>query len=36
MLAVESTPLTPGAVTLIFSDGYTNAGTLLNGNVLLH
>jgi hypothetical protein len=36
LLAVESTPLTPSWVSLTFSDGYSNAGNLLNGSVLLH
>jgi hypothetical protein len=36
MVAVERTSLTPGWVSFTFSDGYTNAGTLLNGSVLLH
>jgi hypothetical protein len=36
LVAVESTSLTPGWVSLTFSDGYTNAGNLLKGSVLLH
>jgi hypothetical protein len=36
MVAVESTPLTPGWVSFTFTDGYSNAGRLLSGNVLLH
>jgi hypothetical protein len=34
--ALETSPLTPGWVSFTFSDGYTNAGTLINGSVLLH
>jgi hypothetical protein len=36
LVAVESTALTPGTVSYTFSDGYTNAGPLLTGSVLLH
>jgi hypothetical protein len=36
LVAVETTLLTPGSVSFVFSDGFTNAGTLLNGSVLLH
>ena len=36
LVAVESTALTPGMVSYAFSDGYTNAGPLLTGSVLLH
>jgi hypothetical protein len=36
LVAVESTALTPGAVSYTFSDGYSTAGPLLSGSVLLH
>jgi hypothetical protein len=36
LVAVETTLLTSGSVSFVFSDGFTNAGTLLNGSVLLH
>jgi hypothetical protein len=36
MVAVGSTPLTPGTVTWTFSDGYFNTGPLLSGNVQLN
>jgi hypothetical protein len=36
LVAVESTALTLGTVSYAFSDGYTNAGPLLTGSVLLH
>jgi hypothetical protein len=36
LVAVESTALTPGTISYTFSDGYTNAGPLLTGSVLLH
>ena len=36
LVAVESTPLTPGWVSFTFSDGYSNAGTLIDGSILLH
>jgi hypothetical protein len=36
LVAVESTAVTPGTVSYTFSDGYTNAGPLLTGSVLLH
>lgn len=36
LIAVESNLTTPGWVSFMFSDGYSNAGTLLNGSVLLH
>ncbi len=36
LVAVESTALTPGTVSMTFSDGYTNAGTLLDGSITLH
>ncbi|HYM96182.1 MAG TPA: hypothetical protein VET26_02675 [Candidatus Sulfotelmatobacter sp.] len=36
LVAVESTPLTPGSVSMTFSDGFTNAGSLLDGSVVLH
>jgi hypothetical protein len=35
-VAVETGLTTPGWVSFAFSDGYTNAGTLINGSVLLH
>jgi hypothetical protein len=35
-VAVETGPTTPGWVSFVFSDGYTNAGTLTNGVVVLH
>jgi hypothetical protein len=34
--AIETGPTTPGWVSLAFSDGYTNAGNLINGNIQLH
>lgn len=34
-VALETGPATPGAVSFIFSDGYTNAGTLTSGSILL-
>ncbi len=34
--ALETGPTTPGWVSFTFSDGYANAGTLINGNILLH
>ena len=34
--AIETGPTTPGWVSFAFSDGYTNAGTLANGIILLH
>jgi hypothetical protein len=36
LVEVESTPLTPGWVSLTFSDGYANAGDLLDGSVVLY
>jgi hypothetical protein len=33
---VETLPTTPGWVSFVFSDGYTNAGPLLTGSVRLH
>jgi hypothetical protein len=36
LVAVETTSLTPGTVTFTFSDGYTNAGALTSGSILLH
>jgi len=36
LVAVESTSLTPGSVSFVFGDGFTNAGNLLSGSVLLH
>lgn len=35
-IALETGPTTPGWVSFAFSDGYTNAGTLVNGSILLH
>jgi hypothetical protein len=35
-VALETGPTTPGWVSFAFSDGYTNAGTLTNGIVVLH
>ena len=35
-VAVETGPITPGWVSFTFSDGFTNAGTLIDGSVLLH
>ena len=35
-VALETGPTTPGWVSFVFSDGYTNAGNLLNGSVVLH
>jgi hypothetical protein len=34
--AIETGPTIPGWVSFAFSDGYTNAGTLTNGSILLH
>lgn len=34
-VALETGLTTPGWVSFAFSDGYKNAGTLLNGSVLL-
>jgi hypothetical protein len=36
LVEVESTLLTPGSVSLSFSDGFTNVGDLLDGSILLH
>jgi hypothetical protein len=36
LVAVEGTLLTPASVSFIFSDGFTNAGSLLDGSVTLH
>ena len=36
LVEVESTPLTPGSISMSFSDGFTNAGDLLDGSILLH
>lgn len=36
LVALETGPTTPGWVSFTFGDGYTNAGALLNGSVLLH
>jgi nitrous oxidase accessory protein NosD len=35
-VALETGPTTPGWVSFAFSDGYTNAGTLISGSILLH
>jgi parallel beta-helix repeat protein len=35
-IALETGPTTPGWVSFAFSDGYTNAGTLVSGSILLH
>jgi len=35
-VAVETGPTTPGSVSFVFSDGYSNAGSLTSGSVLLH
>jgi hypothetical protein len=35
-VALETGLTTPGWVSFAFSDGYTNAGTLVNGSILLH
>jgi len=35
-VALETGPTTPGWVSFAFSDGYTNAGTLVSGSILLH
>jgi hypothetical protein len=35
-VAIETGPTTPGWVSFTFSDGYANAGPLLNGSLLLH
>ena len=35
-VAVEAGPTTPGLVSFVFSDGYSNAGSLTSGSVLLH
>jgi hypothetical protein len=36
MVASESTALTPGWVSLSFSDGYVNTGSLVNGSIVLN
>jgi hypothetical protein len=36
LLEIETGPLTPGWVSLTFSDGYTNGGPLLSGSISLH
>jgi hypothetical protein len=36
LVAVESTSLTPGSVSFVFGDGFSNAGNLLSGSVVLH
>jgi hypothetical protein len=35
-VALETGPTTPGWVSFAFSDGYTSAGTLIDGTILLH
>ena len=35
-MAMETGPTTPGWVSFNFSDGYSNAGTLTSGTILLH
>jgi len=35
-VALETRPTTPGWVSFSFSDGYTNAGILVDGSILLH
>jgi hypothetical protein len=35
-LAIESGPTSPGWVSFISSDGYSNAGPLTNGSIVLH
>jgi hypothetical protein len=35
-VALETGPTTPGWVSFAFSDGYSNAGTLTNGVIVLH
>lgn len=35
-VAVETSPTTPGWVSFTFSDGYNNAGYLIDGRILLH
>lgn len=35
-IALATGPTTPGWVSFAFSDGFTNAGILLNGSVILH
>jgi hypothetical protein len=35
-VGLETGPTTPGWVSFAFSDGYTSAGTLIDGSVLLH
>ena len=35
-VATETSLLTPGTVSLVFSDGFTNAGLLTTGGILLH
>lgn len=36
LVSVETTPLTPGSISMTFSDGFTNTGDLTSGSVLLH
>jgi hypothetical protein len=36
LTAIEAGPAAPGWVSLTFSDGYSNAGSLLNGSITLH
>jgi hypothetical protein len=35
-MVIETGATTPGWVSLTFSDGYTSAGTLTSGSILLH
>ena len=35
-VATETGAGTPGLVSFVFSDGYTNAGTLTSGSITLH
>ena len=34
--AISTGPTTPGWASFSFSDGYTNAGPLINGSIILH
>jgi hypothetical protein len=36
LVATDSTATTPGTIALTVSDGFTNAGSLVKGNMLLH
>jgi hypothetical protein len=35
-VATETAPGTPGLVSFVFSDGYTNTGPLTTGSITLH